>query len=72
MVSTSPEWQEMVQAPWELISRMRINSLEESEQDPDVHCKDVEFAGDCAPKNWRTDSTEAEDHDFDGRSVFSG
>lgn len=71
MISTSPERQEMMQAPWEFITRMRIDSLEKSEQDPDVHRKDVEVASECAPENWRANGAETENHDFDGRSVFS-
>ena len=71
MISTSPEWQKMVQAPWEFVSRVRINSLEKSEHDPDVHCKNVKIARHCAPENWRTDGAETENHDFDGGSVFS-
>lgn len=52
MISTCPERQEVVQAPRKFISRVGINSLEKSEQNPNVHCKDVEIACYCAPEDW--------------------
>ena len=50
---------------------MRIDRLEESEHDPQIHCQDVQISGDCAPEDWAADGPEAEAHDFDGGGVFS-
>lgn len=71
VVGTSPEWQEVVKAPWELVSAVRIDGLEEAQDDPDVHGQDVEVPGECAPEDRAADSSEPEDHDFDRGGVFS-
>jgi hypothetical protein len=70
VVRASPDRQEMVQRPGELISRMRINGLENAQRDPHVHGQDVQVLGDGAPQDGRADGAEAEDHDFDWGGVF--
>lgn len=72
MVCSSPEWQEMVQAPWELVAAVRVDGLEQSEYDPDVHSEDVQVFRDGAPEDGNADSTKGEDHRFDRGSIFSG
>jgi len=49
VVSTSPDWQEVVERPGELITRVRVDGLEHTQRDPDVHGEDVEVLGDGAP-----------------------
>lgn len=72
VIGAGPEGQEVVQAPGELVARVSVNSLEKTENDPNVHGQDVQFAGNGAPENGRADSAEAKDHDFDRGSVFCG
>lgn len=62
----------MVQAPREIIAAMRVDGLEEAKDDPDVHREDVKIARDCTPQDGNADGTDAQDHDFDRRSVFRG
>lgn len=72
MIGARPEGEEVSQRPREVISRVRIDRLEETEHDPGVHGDDVEVSRHCAPQNGDTDGAEAEREDFDGRGEFSG
>src|ERR1700710_2653384 len=58
MFSTGPEWQKVVQAPWELISRMSINGLEQTEDDPEIHGENVQIFCNGAIQNWRANSAK--------------
>lgn len=71
VLSASPERKEVVQAPGELIATVRIDGLEQTEDDPAVHGQDVEILGDGAPDDGASYGTETEDHDFDRRGVLS-
>lgn len=51
---------------------MRVDGLEKAKDDPDVHSEDVKVAGDCTPQDGNADGADAQDHDFDRRSVFGG
>ena len=70
VVSTGPEREEVVERPGELVAGVRVNGLEDTEHNPDVHGQDVEVLGDGAPQDGAADSAETENHDFDGRCVF--
>jgi hypothetical protein len=59
-----------VERPGELVAGVRVDGLENTQDDPDVHGQDVQVFGDGAPENWRADGAEAENHYFDGRCVF--
>lgn len=72
MLRASPERQKMMQAPRELITAMRIDRLEKSAYNPDVHRQNVQVSGYGAPQDRASDSAKTEDHDFDGRGVFGG
>ena len=71
MVGAGPERQEMVQAPWELVAAVRIDGLEQTAHDPDVHGQDVQLAGTQNPQDRDTDCSGTEEHDFDWGSIFS-
>ena len=58
VLSTSPEGKEVMQAPGEFVTAVRIDGLEHAKDDPGVHCKDVEILGDGAPENWTSDCAE--------------
>lgn len=72
VVCASPEWKEVVQAPGEFVTAVRIDRLEQSQYDPDVHGEDVEVAGDSTPQNRAAHSAETQDHDFNRRGIFRG
>lgn len=72
VVCASPEWQEVVQAPWELVTAVSINSLEQAQDNPDVHGQDVKLAGESTPHNGAANGSESEKHDLNWRSVFCG
>lgn len=72
VLSASPERQEVVQRPGELVAAVRVDGLEQAEHDPDVHSQDVQVARDGAPENRPADGAETEHHDLDGRGVFGG
>nr|POF13196.1 hypothetical protein CFP56_10344 [Quercus suber] len=70
VIGAGPEGQEMVQTPRELVARMRVNGLEETQDDPDVHSQDVEVLGEGGPYDGATNGAGTEDHDFDRGCVF--
>lgn len=68
-----PEGDELVQRPWEVVTAVGIDSLEKTEANPDVHGQDVEVATvEVAEADWREDSAETKQKNFDGMGVFSG
>jgi hypothetical protein len=70
VVGAGPDGEEVVERPGELVAGVRVNGLEHTQRDPDVHGEDVEVLGDCAPQDGAADRAETEDHDFDWRGVF--
>jgi hypothetical protein len=70
VVSTGPQREEVVKRPGELVAGVRVDGLEDTEHNPDVHGQDVKVLGDGAPQDGAADCTETEDHDFNGRCVF--
>ena len=71
VVSASPEWQEVSQAVRKVVAAVRIDGLEEAEDDPDVHREDVQILADGAPQDGCTYCAHTEDHDFNWRGVLS-
>ena len=61
----------MVETPWEFVTTVSIDSLEQAEDNPDVHGEDVEISSNENPEDWHTDCAGSEDHHLDWRSVFS-
>jgi len=72
MLSSSPEWDEVVERPWEFVSRVGIDSLEETEDNPNVHGDDVEVSGKSDPHDWDSNTSETKSHDLNGRGELSG
>lgn len=70
VLSPGPKRQKVMQAPREFITAMRINRLEKPTHNPDVHCQDMQVAGQCAPEYRRADGAETQDHDFN-REAYS-
>jgi len=71
MISACPEREEVVQAPWKFISRMCINSLEKTSDDPNIHGQNVQILGDCTPDDRNANGTEGQNHGLDRRRIFS-
>lgn len=59
VIGARPDWQEMVQAPWELIAAVRINGLEQPADNPNVHGQNVQIPGKGTPENGATNGTES-------------
>lgn len=72
VLGASPEWQEVVQAEWQVVTTVRIDGLEKTKDDPDVHSEDVEVTTDGSPHNGYANRAETKDHNFDGRGVLGG
>ena len=72
VLSASPEGKEVVQAPGELVTAVRINGLEKAEDNPAVHGQDVKILSESAPNDGTSNGTKTENHNFDGGGVFSG
>lgn len=61
VVSTRPERQDVAQAEGEVVARVRINRLEQTQNDPDVHRDDMQVLGDGAQQERSTNRAETED-----------
>jgi len=51
---------------------MSIDSLEQSESDPDVNGRDVEVASEDTVDEWSKDGTKGENKDLKGMSILCG
>lgn len=72
VLGSSPEWDEVVKRPWELVSGVSVDSLEKTEDNPDVHGDDMEVSSESTPDDWDTDGSETKSHNFNRRGEFSG
>lgn len=72
VIRAGPEWQEMVQRPREFVSGVRINGLEEPQNNPNIHCENVQVLRDRTPQDWRSNSTKAKTQDFNRTRVLGG
>lgn len=72
VVRTGPKRQKVVQAPWELIAAVRVDCLEETADNPQVHGQNMQISGECTPQNRGAYGTKAEDQDFYWGGVFCG
>lgn len=71
VVGSSPDGQEVSQAPGEVIARVGVDGLEETQNDPHVHGDQVEVASQRDPENRATNSSNSEQHDLYRGSVLS-
>lgn len=60
IISTGPEWKEFVQAPREIITAVRIDSLEETKGNPSIHREDMEILGNGTVHDWYSNCAQAE------------
>jgi len=71
VISTSPEGEDMLERPREIVSAVSVNGLEETEDDPDVHGEDVKVSGAKDVENRTGDRPSTEDEDFSWMGVLS-
>lgn len=71
MIRPAPKRDDALQAPGEIVARVSVNGLEETEHDPDVDGDDVEV-GEEAEEEGTADGACAEDEDFEGVGVLGG
>lgn len=72
VVGTSPEGEDVAQAEGEVVAGVGVDSLEETEDDPDIHGSEMEVLGNGNPEDGGSYSTDTEEHDLNGRSVLGG
>jgi hypothetical protein len=64
VIGSSPEWEDVSERPREVVSRMSVNCLTESESDPKVDGEDMEILSEKAVKEGTGDGTLGKDKDF--------
>lgn len=72
VLSARPTREPVMSRPREVVSRVSLNSLEQTESHPGEGGDEVEVAGGVAPHERTGNGSGAEDHDFDGVGVFCG
>lgn len=72
VVGTSPEWQKVMQGPWELIAGVSVDGLEESQRDPDQHSEHMQVLREINPENWHAHGPHAQQSDLDWMGIFGG
>lgn len=73
VVCARPEGNDLVQAPREVVARMRIHRLEQPQNDPDVHSDNVQVASaQHAVRERSADRTESKDKDLEWVRVLGG
>lgn len=70
VVGTSPDREEMAQAPREVVAAVGVDSLPQTKDDPEVHGDEVKLTGDSKDDNGRSDNAHTEKHSLDRRSVL--
>lgn len=70
VVGTSPEGEEVAKGPREVVSRVRVNGLEETEGDPNVDCQDVEVIAEEAVEERARNGALGKDEDLERVGVL--
>lgn len=71
VVGAGPEGDDVAQAPGEVITRVGVDGLEQTQDDPQVHGDEVQVARDADPDDGAADDAEAQEHDLDWGGVLS-
>lgn len=72
VVGSSPEGENVVQRPRELVTRVGIHRLEQSKTDPECDGEQVQVTREVAPDHGNSNSTHAQKRNLDWVSVFCG
>lgn len=70
VVCPRPEWNPVVHREGEVVTRVSVNRLEETERYPDVDGEDVQVLGYCTVEEGAAYCTHTEDEDLERVSVF--
>lgn len=71
VISTGPERKEVVQRPREFVTRVGIDSLEQSQADPKRNGEQVQVSGEVAPNQGNSNGSHAQKCNFDRMSILS-
>jgi len=55
--STGPEWNEVMKRPWEVVTRVGVNSLQQSEDNPASKGKQMQITSLVSVDDWEHDGT---------------
>lgn len=72
VVCASPEGDPVTETPWEIVSRVSVDGLEQAQGDPDIDCENVEIGSDHAVEEGSTDCAQTKNENFNRVSVFGG
>jgi hypothetical protein len=72
VVRAGPEGQEVAKRPGEVVARVGVDGLEETEGDPDVDGEDVQVVAEEAVEEWAGDGSLGEDEDLERVGVLGG
>lgn len=72
VLRASPEGKEVAQAPREVIARVRVDSLEQTEDNPHVHGEQMQVTSDRHPQDGTANGPNSQQHDLDWGGIFSG
>lgn len=72
VVSAGPQGEPVPQRPREIVARVRIDSLEETERNPHVDSGDVQVLAEETVQEGAHDGALGENEDFEGVGVLGG
>lgn len=72
VVGAGPDGQEVSQTPGEVVARVGVDGLEQTQDDPHVHGEQVEVTGEGDPEDWAADGADGEEHDLNRGGVLGG
>lgn len=72
MVGSSPEGEEVAQAPGKIVAAVSVDGLEQSTDNPQVHGEEMEISGQRNPDDGSSDRSKGEKHNLNGRGVLGG
>lgn len=70
VICATPERDDVLQRPGEIVPAVRVDRLEETQGDPDVDAEDVQVGPEEAVEQRSSDGAGAEDEDFEWVGVF--
>lgn len=72
VLGAGPEGQEVAQTPWEIIAGVRVDGLEETQDNPHVHGEQVQVTGKGDPEDGAAYGSNGQQHNFNWRGVLGG
>ena len=72
VVGSGPEWEEVPERPREVVARVSVDGLAETESDPDVDGEDVQILSEKTVEERARDGSLGENEDLQGVGVLRG